>query len=212
MIPNFLKALAFLAAIAMTLFSCDAGGKKTAKPDPYAMGIDELRKAKDQAFKTSSSSPLPAGEKGPFVGLDYYPVRPEYRIIAEFLPLQGGTIIEIPMNNGASERYYKTGYATFDLSGERFSLLILRSAGSPNELFLPFYDLTNGSETYGGGRYLQPRLISDNKILIDFNQAYNPYCVYAEDYACPLPPPENRLSMRVEAGEKVWKHSEKSDR
>ena len=181
---------------------CGTGKNNDGKFDHYVAEITAVRKEKDEAFKHSPTSPLPTETKEDFDGLNYYPVRPEYRIVADFLPIQGG-IVDIAMTNGKSERYYKTGYATFAHAESRHSLLVLRSAEAPNELFLPFYDKTNGIETYGGGRYLNPQLISDSKIVIDFNLAYNPYCVYSGEFVCPLPPPENRLNVSIEAGEKI---------
>ena len=70
-------------------------------------------------------------------------------------------------------------------------------------LFVPFKDLTNAHETYGGGRYLDFRMkdIEGASCVLDFNKAYNPYCAYSEGYNCPIPPRENHLEVRVEAGE-----------
>lgn len=192
--------------LVLFLYGCDSNKNKTGEFSQYINEVASVREEKDFVFKTSPTSPLPADVKESFDTLSYYPVQPEYRIIADFLPLQGG-VMEVALTNGKSERYYKTGYATFSIGQNHCSLLILRSVGSPNVLFLPFYDQTNGSETYGGGRYLNPQLISDNKIIIDFNHAYNPYCVYADEYICPLPPSENRLAFAVKAGEKLFMQS-----
>ncbi len=73
-------------------------------------------------------------------------------------------------------------------------------------LFLPFYDKTNGTTTYGGGRYIDLRIsdIRDGRISIDFNRAYNPWCAYKEGYNCPIPPEENRLTIAIEAGERLY--------
>jgi uncharacterized protein (DUF1684 family) len=70
--------------------------------------------------------------------------------------------------------------------------------------FVPFRDLTSGQTTYGGGRYIDTRL-AGTKVPLDFNRAYNPYCVFNYDYACPIPPEENRLPVAVEAGEKDFR-------
>jgi uncharacterized protein (DUF1684 family) len=73
-----------------------------------------------------------------------------------------------------------------------------------DQLFIPFYDETSTFETYGGGRYLEPKLVNDNTLLIDFNKAYNPYCAYGNsEYSYPIPPVENRIGIKVEAGEKI---------
>ena len=71
---------------------------------------------------------------------------------------------------------------------------------SANSLFLPFNDLTNGNKSYGGGRYIDLEIPKENTIVIDFNKAYNPYCAYNNDYSCPIPPPENELNVKINAG------------
>jgi len=78
-------------------------------------------------------------------------------------------------------------------------------------LFLPFTDLTNNKETYGGGRYinLDIKSINEAKIIIDFNKAYNPYCAYSDGYRCPIPPEENNLPLEIKAGEKNYKGEKK---
>ena len=69
---------------------------------------------------------------------------------------------------------------------------------------MPFVDATSGTETYGAGRYLELEALEDGTFLADFNLAYNPYCAYSEDYSCPIPPAENRISVPVRAGEKQY--------
>ena len=82
------------------------------------------------------------------------------------------------------------------------SLALLHRKGYEDYLFVPFTDQTNGHSSYGGGRYLDLRMgqINDGQMVLDFNKAYNPFCTYSSAYSCPVPPPENRLSVAVEAG------------
>ena len=75
-----------------------------------------------------------------------------------------------------------------------------------NHLFLPFTDLTNGEETYGGGRYIDLSIPDSDTIIIDFNKAYNPYCAYSSTRSCPIPPRENDLDLKVEAGVRTVNH------
>ena len=86
------------------------------------------------------------------------------------------------------------------MEGQAQALQVYKSE-EQDALFLPFADQTTGSESYGAGRYLDPEEEADGTIPLDFNLAYNPYCAYNEQWSCPLPPRENRLAVRIEAGE-----------
>jgi uncharacterized protein (DUF1684 family) len=81
---------------------------------------------------------------------------------------------------------------------------LVNTAGYEDYLFIPFKDLTNGEDTYGGGRYLDLKIPEGETILIDFNRAYNPYCAYNHNYSCPIPPFENHLKVKIEAGVKKY--------
>ena len=102
------------------------------------------------------------------------------------------------------------GIAKFLLNGKNHELEIYQNSelileeGYEDYLFLPFTDMTNGTETYGGGRYLDLRIPEGDTIVLNFNKAYNPYCVYNKKYSCPLVPRQNYLKTRVEAGVKVF--------
>ncbi len=100
-----------------------------------------------------------------------------------------------------SARIAGPSVAHFEVDGEPVSLA-LYDTGHPG-YFLPFRDRTSGSETYGAGRYLDIEPSDDGTATIDFNEAYNPFCAYNDAYACPLPPPENWLQVRIEAGERL---------
>ena len=103
------------------------------------------------------------------------------------------------------------GVIEFELKGERYTLNIYQGEDSLKDeaykdyLFLPFLDATNGEETYGGGRYIDLRIPDGDTIIIDFNKAYNPLCVYNKKYSCPIVPRENYVSARIEAGVKDFK-------
>jgi uncharacterized protein (DUF1684 family) len=110
-------------------------------------------------------------------------------------------------------KYVKYGTVTFEYEGENHTLsiyqnldLIAKRPEYSNYLFLPFTDLTNGENSYGGGRYLDMEIPeSGSTIVLNFNKCYNPLCHYNKKYSCPIPPAENDLSIRVEAGVKKWK-------
>ena len=106
--------------------------------------------------------------------------------------------------------YKKYGEIKFKIHGKKFKLNIYQNQRLMNNklyadhLFLPFTDLTNGDESYGGGRYIDLTKPSANTMIIDFNKAYNPYCCYNSRYSCPIPPKENHLNIKVKAGVKAF--------
>lgn len=135
-----------------------------------------------------------------FHGVDNYPIRPEWRIVARFEPAKDK---KIPIANiiGQVEDNPSPGAVVFDWRGKTYRIDALE--GSPEgSLFLVFGDLTNGKETYGAGRFLDTDPPKDGKVVVDFNTAYNPPCAFTAFATCPLPPPQNKLPIRVEAGEK----------
>lgn len=103
------------------------------------------------------------------------------------------------------------GVLTFELKGKQFELNVyqgkemMTTKGYEDYLFLPFLDDTNGDTTYGGGRYIDLRIPEGDSIEIDFNTAYNPYCVYNAKYSCPIVPRQNYVAIKVEAGVKAFK-------
>ena len=99
--------------------------------------------------------------------------------------------------------YIKYGTVSFELLDNQYSLDIYKNLEDPNErdnLFLPFLDDTNGNESYGGGRYINLDIAQVDNLIIDFNSAFNPYCVYDEKYSCPIVPRENYLPLEIKAG------------
>ncbi|HPQ21882.1 MAG TPA: DUF1684 domain-containing protein [Saprospiraceae bacterium] len=117
-------------------------------------------------------------------------------------------------SSGKQKNYIPYGIVKCQIKREEIKLFVYtvsRFINNPlykDYLFLPYKDETNGEETYGGGRYIDINKsdISDNQIIIDFNKSYNPYCAYTDGYNCPIPPRENSLSTKIEAGEKAFEH------
>ncbi len=132
-----------------------------------------------------------------FTGLHYFPVKPEYRIATRLVP----DAKKIPILNvlGQVEDTPSPGYVEFQLHGQKLRLTPVQE--SPGELSFIFRDLTSGKETYGSGRFLDAELGKDGEVVLDFNKAYNPPCAFTPYATCPLPPKENRLGARIEAGE-----------
>jgi hypothetical protein len=139
-----------------------------------------------------------------FRGIETFPVDAAWRILARFEPYAPPKSIPVPNALGTPTRETSPGAVVFEVDGKTYRIDAVDEAGS-EELFLIFGDRTNGLETYGGGRFLYaPRPGADGKVVVNFNKAYNPPCVFTPYATCPLPPPQNRLPIRVEAGEKAY--------
>ena len=142
-----------------------------------------------------------------FTGLPYFPVDPSLRFEELVLePYLGAepTAFQIPTSDGQLRPARRAGSFTFEREGapRRLTAYALEGGGS-DSLFVPFLDATSARETYGAGRYLDLEPEPDGTYSLDFNLAYHPYCVYDEGYSCPLTPAENRLPIRIEAGERL---------
>jgi uncharacterized protein (DUF1684 family) len=177
----------------------------------YARELRTWRSERDRFFKTDAQSPLKNKHKNFFSGMAYYPIdSATYRVTARLHPPQDTGYFSMKHTNGRDYRYRRYALAVFELKGDTHQLTLYQSARSQRDpryrgaLFLPFTDPTNGQSSYGGGRYidLKEKDIQDSTVVIDFNRAYNPYCAYNSEYACPIPPGENRLSVPIKAGEK----------
>jgi uncharacterized protein (DUF1684 family) len=142
-----------------------------------------------------------------FKGIEHFPVRPEYRVVARYVPNPAGTTIKVPSVLGGMTSMANPGKVEFQLAGKPLSLDAVLEEPTDAQLFLIFKDQTAGKETYGAGRFvytdaLPADLHKPGQVIIDFNKAYNPPCAFTAHATCPLPPPQNRLKLRIEAGEK----------
>jgi hypothetical protein len=139
-----------------------------------------------------------------FKGIESYPAQEEYRVTARWVEAP----VEIPILNvlGQTEGNPSPGYAVFQLHGQEYRLRPILEEPEAKELFYIFRDQTSGKETYGAGRFLYSELPSGGHVVLDFNKAYNPPCAFTPYATCPLPPAENRLPVRIEAGEKKYGH------
>jgi uncharacterized protein len=140
-----------------------------------------------------------------FLGIDYFDIAPEWVVHARWEPYDPPREIEIPTMIGTIEKYPVPGVAVFERDGKTYRLTPYLEEPGDKQLFLVFADRTSGKETYGAGRFLYMDMPQDGKLMIDFNRAYNPPCVFTPFATCPLAPPENRLSVAVTAGEKKYR-------
>ena len=173
----------------------------------YEDAIAEFRQDKDEFFRTSHASPIPEAEREAFDGLPYYPVDEELRFDDLTLePYTGSEPVafQIPTSDGRLRPAERAGVFRLPLEGEVRTLTAYTFAGGSNEsLFVPFLDATSGTDTYGAGRYMDIEVEDDGTYSVDFNLAYHPSCVYDAKFSCPLTPAENRLPVRIEAGERL---------
>ncbi len=169
--------------------------------------ISSARLEKDVYFRDDPDSPIPSRQRLDFKGLNYYPPDPSYKIPARLDRLDKPDQVMITTSKGSRQAYTKYGAFSFQLQGRRLELFAYKSTEDPfsRSLFVPFSDATSGDETYKSGRYLDLEEQGGDDYDLDFNMAYNPYCAYNEDYICPIPPRENRLAVKILAGEKNYK-------
>jgi uncharacterized protein len=174
-------------------------------PARYADEIAAWRSQKDQFMRSSPESPIPAERREAFQPLPYYPIDEQYRVPAALRVARGEEILEMPTSTGKPRKMRRIGTLAFTLKGQPLTLTAFAEADDTelNRLFVPFGDLTNGTETYQGGRYLDLDRTASNVYDLDFNRAYHPFCVFNPTYECPIPPRENRLTMPVRAGENM---------
>jgi uncharacterized protein (DUF1684 family) len=165
--------------------------------------LDEFRARKDDFFLHDWQSPLETERRKDFHGLKYYPENPMLRIITPLGMYEERQPVTMLTNTGSAREFVKIGCFTFHVGDETAVLQVYQDVEN-DSLFLPFVDATAPEETYGAGRYVDVEPLGDDKYLIDFNFAYNPYCAYSDKWSCPIPPQENRLKVRIEAGEKKF--------
>ena len=177
-------------------------------PLSYEDAVAAFRADKDEFFRSSPGSPLPAEERDAFKGLPDSPVDPA--LVFEGLalePYSGDEPVrfQIPTTDNRLRPAERAGVFRFPLGGETRTLTAYRFEGDHDDasLFVPVLDATSGTETYGAGRYLDLEPDEDGSWALDFNLLYHPSCVYDPRYSCPLTPAENRLAVPLRAGERL---------
>lgn len=172
--------------------------------------VMEWRKQKDIMYKDVEKTMLTEELLEDFSALKYYPIDYSQRVTSKLTKFNDGRMFTIKTTGGQDYEYLIYARADFELNGKKEYVNVYiskRSAESGRKkaaLFIPFYDETSGDDTYGGGRYLVLDLPDNDELILDFNMAYNPYCVYNPDHSCPIPPRENYISFKVEAGELMY--------
>lgn len=203
-----LKPGSYVWVAMFAVASCTSG---PGPPDdrPYLEQVLASRSEKDQFFRSARESPIPLDQRAAFPGLVYYPVDPAARVPTYLTEdrTAPAVVIELQTSGDERRRMRKVGTLGFAYSGASYRLTAFADvdARTVDRLFVPFGDLTNVSETYRGGRYLDLDRTPTGLYDLDFNRAYHPFCVYNPSYICPVPPAENRLPVGIQAGEKLQK-------
>ena len=199
---NIIIGLAIAAAVMIAMSNLLFSGSQ--EDTEYVDKIQQFRLDKNKSFREGEDSPIEYKEK--FDGLAYFYPDPDFILEAKIQRIRDSVPLTILRSDGKQDNYVKYAFAIFELENKEHKVVLLKKADEINSenVFLPFSDQTSGRETYPGGRYLDLVYKGGNKLTIDFNLAYNPYCVYNYRYSCPLPPRENFIDARVRAGEKMY--------
>ena len=196
------------------IMACGQGKKYHDKEKTVAVESDlvadilNYQKEQNESFKDPDSSPLPDKYRKDFEELDFFKPDTSYIVKARFERTPNAEPFFMPTTTDRESQEVVYGIAYFTLNGTEHqlevyqSLELLEDEEYEDYLFLPFLDNTNGEETYGGGRYIDLTIPEGDTLVIDFNKAYNPYCVYNKKYSCPLVPRQNYLRTMVRAGVK----------
>lgn len=205
-----LRNLIFTGICFAFLTSCSVSSLSvTEKEKILAMSeIETFQQHLTDEWNDAETTPLKPDEKDNFQGIHFFPVDLKYRINADFIAIKDGKTLPFPTSANKIKYFKEYGKVAFTLDSKSFELTLYqykpekKEDEDDNELFLPFMDETNGDTSYGGGRYMDLYVdeIKNGKIIVDFNQAYNPYCAYSKYYNCPIPPANNYLTTEIKAG------------
>lgn len=159
-------------------------------------------------YDNPNTTPLSAEAKQGFKGIHFFPVNTAYAVNARFIRTPNEKPFQMSTSSGMRKTYVKFAEVFFMIDKKEYKLNVyqsqdlLKSVEYKDYLFIPFTDATSGNETYEGGRYIDLTIPTSDHLLLNFNKAYHPYCAYTEGYNCPIPPQENTLPVRIEAGVK----------
>ena len=174
--------------------------------------IQAFQSQLNEQFRSQDRSPLTDADRDTFKSLEFFEVDLKYRVVAKVRLTPDAPVFTMTTTTDRLPLYRKYAVATFEIDGVEYQLSLyqnqkyMMSPEYDNTLFIPFSDKTNGTESYGGGRYMDVPIPEEgvDNIVLDFNQTYNPYCAYNKKYSCPIPPRENVLSVAIRAGIKNY--------
>ncbi len=193
--------------IVLVAAACEPSAPNDAAPE----GLQHYRdfwQEKDTYFR-SDKSPMDSVQRAAFDSLARFPFRAQFRVAAKWIPAEKELPTKVSTTTPEIRPMHIVGYVAFEMEGKLHNLPVYRDLGLRNKiakvkapLLLPFTDLSNGVSSYAGGRYidLKEEELAAESFFIDFNLAYNPYCVYNVRYSCPIPPEANHIAVAIEAG------------
>lgn len=189
-----------VVVLALVLTAC---GGASSGPAGYEQEVMQERVQRDMQMREDESV-LPSDRRRAFRGLDYYPVDTTYRYVVPLQRRPSPDTVWIPESTGNLSPQLRVGRVPVPFSEGEQELVVFRGTSDDprGRLWIPFADATNADSTYNAGRYVDLTRTDGDSVVVDFNRAYNPTCAYNPDFACPLPPRENRLDRPVRAGEK----------
>ena len=161
-------------------------------------------------FADVKTSPLTPEDVKKFKGVDFYPINEKFFVVAKLIRAENEIPFGMKTSTDRKPMYVKYGELHFSIDGKSFKLNVYRNIDLSKKeeykdyLFLPFFDLTSGKESYIGGKYIDLKIPKGDSIAIDFNTSYNPYCAYSSRYSCPKVPLENDLDIEIKAGVKKF--------
>ena len=182
----------------------DAHATSTVNPTMVSFGHANFYVIDRDGRKALRVKDSDAETRAHFLGLDYFPTDPSWRITADWVPFNPAHTMEIGSVIGTIDKVDVPGKAVFTRDGHSYELMPYQEEPG-GDLFFVIADRTSGKETYGAARFMDVPLPKDGKVILDFNLAYNPPCAFTPYATCPLAPPENRLDLRVMAGEEKYR-------
>lgn len=189
------------------MFLLNACGKNyTPEEEAYIKELNELRKAKDEEFKSSLYSPFNQDVKVHFAPLKYFDVDPAFKFKSKLFEFDSKDTIKVLGTKGEERKAVRYGFLKFIFDRKEYKVNVYKGWTEDGQEYYSiwFTDKTTGQETYGVGRYLDFELSPSKEFTytIDFNLAYNPYCAYSAAYSCAVPTKEDYLDFEIKAGEK----------
>ena len=194
--------LLLTATLAVGVLGCAGGPAESS----YEQQVMQDRVQRDMEMREKNSV-IPPRRLDAFQGLDYYAVDRAYRFVVPFQEQAAPDTVMLAENTGQIRPQVRVGRVSVPLPAGEVRLAVFRGASDDprGRLWVPFADATNGDSTYSAGRYVDLERAASDSVIVDFNRAYNPTCAYNPEFACPLPPEQNRLDAPIPAGEKTPK-------
>lgn len=213
--PRLAWSFVFAALAAGVACGPKPGVEMSTEPPPasWEAAVRADRAERDEYFRSDPETPLHPADRATFAGLQFWEPTSALRFVGPVHTYPPSEPFSVITTNGRERPCVRYGWLSFRVDGRPQTLQVYRLLDAPSsgdearDLFLPFTDRTTGVETYPAGRYVELEKLPDGRYVLDFNRAHNPFCAYGmpERFACPVTPAENRLAVRIEAGERGYR-------